>query len=332
MIAAAKKSHDSFSLGIFERAKARLDAAQPKRPGPTPLGSFTNNGFSTADVSDPNATSRRGLNLTAAQRNTFFDSRISRLLDRSQDGSLRAQIAKLKSISALITQRIAATHDVTRKLNLEDQLVGVGRTIRSDRQQLAQQVADKIRADRAKALAATSAKEFGILGLDATGNALIPGKRALTKQLGRISDAVKGTFLDTTKTRSELAGFRKVLSESLVPTDVRAKLQQLLAGIDQDLKKHVGGDQTKFKHLSTGAILARLGLNLTPEETRRARAVLSQIGAGGSVPGSRSQPFALAGAGTTFTGDFHFHGVTDIRSIENELIKLQRRRPRSRSG
>jgi hypothetical protein len=325
-------------LGLSERVQASFRAAGGAASEASAKAShgigLAQGALLPPTTTDTPVATKRGLRLTAAQRNTFFDSSVSRLLDRSQDGTLKQQIAKLQTISGLISKRIAATKDVTRKLNLEDQLVSVGRTISSDKQQLAQQVADKIKQDKADALAArqkaieaTSAREFKILGLDATGGALVPGKPALKRQLGRISDAVKGTFLDTSKTRSELAGFRKVLAESLVPQDVRAKMQQLLAGLDQDLKKHVaGGDQTKFRHLSTNSILARLGLNLTPEETRRARAVLSQIGAGGTVPGGHSQAFALAGgrsgAGVTIQGDLVLNGVHDVNELKRQLDKL----------
>jgi hypothetical protein len=61
--------------------------------------------------------------ITADQRNTFFDSSIGRLLDQAQDGKIQQQIAKLKAIGGLITKRIAATKDVTRRLTLEQQLL-----------------------------------------------------------------------------------------------------------------------------------------------------------------------------------------------------------------
>src|SRR5207253_10250012 len=95
-------------------------------------------------------------------------------------------------------------------------------------------------------LAARNARQFRSLGLDAEGNARIPGVRALKKELGSISDAVKGTFLDTGKTRSLLQEIRRLLSGALgaLSRDVRQKIQQLLAGIDQQLRAHGRGPQS----------------------------------------------------------------------------------------
>lgn len=89
--------------------------------------------------------------VTASQRNTWFDNMINRQIGRVQDiTSLRGQIARLRVISGEITNRIAATKDITRKLNLEDQLLQVQRTIRGDQAQIAQNQKDatKAAADR----------------------------------------------------------------------------------------------------------------------------------------------------------------------------------------
>lgn len=80
--------------------------------------------------------------ITADQRNTFFDNRISRLLDRVQDAPIKQQIAKLKAISGLVSQRLAATKDVTRRLTLEDKLVDIGRTIKSTQATVVQNAND----------------------------------------------------------------------------------------------------------------------------------------------------------------------------------------------
>lgn len=302
-----------------------------------PLHDVTNR---TATPDPTGTAARRGVNLTVGQRNTFFDNSITRLLDRSQDGSLRAQIGKLQTISALISERIAKTKDITRKLNLEDQLVAVGRTITSDRQQLAKQLADQIKADKAaallarqKALTALEARQFKTLGLGPTGDALTPGKFSLNKLLGRVTDEIAGTKLDTTKTKTALAGIRKVLSEAIVPTEtVRAKIQQLLAGIDQQFRQHAQGNQTRFAHQSTAAILNRLGLNLSPEEKRRVESVLSQLGAGNTAPGKRSASFALAGGDVVVHTQINLDGKVLAASTTRHQQRTEKHRAVPRRG
>jgi hypothetical protein len=84
---------------------------------------------------------RKGI--SQSQRNTFFDNMISRLLDQAQDGTIQQQIAKLKAVGALITARIAATKDVTRKLTLEQTLLDqVTRPLKADRAQISQNKLD----------------------------------------------------------------------------------------------------------------------------------------------------------------------------------------------
>jgi hypothetical protein len=86
---------------------------------------------------------------SASQRNTWFDQMISRSLDRVQDiPTLRGQISRLRQIATLVQQRIAATKDVTRKLTLGDTLVGVTRQMKTDQQQITQNM--KAAADAAK--------------------------------------------------------------------------------------------------------------------------------------------------------------------------------------
>src|SRR5262245_2602158 len=90
----------------------------------------------TAPAAPAGAKGPRGV--TAEQRNRWFDSMISRMLDRTQDiPTLKGQIGRLRQIAGLVQQRIAATKDVTRRLTLEDTLAGVMRQIRSNQQQIA---------------------------------------------------------------------------------------------------------------------------------------------------------------------------------------------------
>lgn len=334
------------------------------------------------------AAKRKGI--TADQRNTFFDNRISRLLDQASDGSIQQQIAKLKAIGGLITQRISATKDVTRRLTLEQELLdSVTRPLKQLRDQGAQNLLDVLQlgvdragatksvADDLQALAALragiqkriksvgatvdleqqllgvetqitaarqqqvanralarNASQFLALGLTSTGDARVPGIAALRRALGTFGDAVSGTFLDTSKTKSVLSHIRKVLSGGLgdVGRDVRSKVQQILSDLDQQLKNHAG-DQTKFRHATAGGILAGLDLKgLTHEQLKVLVGRVSTIGAGGTVPGGASAAFAGAGG-------IHFHGPTTITTqartpaqMKRDLDKLASRSPRVRRG
>jgi hypothetical protein len=89
--------------------------------------------------------------LTPEQRRAFFDTRIAREIDRTQDiKTVQGQAAALRAIAAEIQKRIDATDDATRRLNLEDQRVAVLRR--------AQDLVDRAAADAAAA-AAKAARE-----------------------------------------------------------------------------------------------------------------------------------------------------------------------------
>src|SRR5262249_43246021 len=79
------------------------------------------------------------------------DNRITRELDKAADLPLKRQIARLKQIAQLIVDRIAATKDVTRRLELEDRLRGVLRQIKGDKAQLASDYLDALSFDVEKA-------------------------------------------------------------------------------------------------------------------------------------------------------------------------------------
>lgn len=185
-------------------------------------------------------------------------------------------------------------------------------------------------------LAARAAKrqaaQFKALGLTGSGGERTPGVKALRNQLGSLADTVKGTFLDTDKTRGLLAHIRKVLSGGLgaIGRDVRQKIKEMLDDLNQQLKDHAG-DQTAFRKTSTAKLLA--GLGLEPEQIRVLRQRLATVGAGGTVPGGSSAAFAGAGAGgTVYTGDIHIHNVTDYREFENEMERRKKGRAKSRRG
>jgi DNA repair exonuclease SbcCD ATPase subunit len=247
---------------------------------------------------------------TAEQRNQWFDAMIGRRRDRVQDvRTLQGQIDALREIAALIRDRIAVTKDITRRLNLEDDLLDVQRQERALREQIRSNAveAQRLRADRQReaieraraeaeerrarlaeqrrrALERVQRQQFGALGLDPlTGGERIPGVRELRDQLGDLKAAVRGTFLDTSATTSLMARIRKVLSGGLgaVGRDVRQKVKEMLDEIDNQLADRQR-QRTKFRAVDTSKVLAGLGLN--PDQIRELRGRISQIGRDRKTP------------------------------------------------
>src|SRR4029077_8319984 len=119
------------------------------------------------------------------------------------------------------------------------------------------------------AKARRDALQFGLLGLGPTGGAIVPGVANLKTRLAGIRDAVKGTFLDTSKTGGELDRIAKILSGKFgsVSESVRSPIDQMYKDIRDKLKSHQG-DQTKFRHMSSTAFVDSIGVNLTGAQRR----------------------------------------------------------------
>lgn len=229
--------------------------------------------------------------------------------------SLQDDLKVTKQMEAAIRKELQWD---TQNLDLQQKLVSVVAQRRDLEKQITQAAKDR-----------AAAKQFRALGLTATGEDAVPGIKNLRKQLGQVDKAISGTFLDTKKTQSVISRIRKVLAGGLgaVGRDVRAKIKDILADLDQQLKDHAG-DQTKFRHASTSAILA--GLGLSGDQLRAVRTRLATVGAGGTVPGASSP--AYASAGVVIAGDVHVHGVQDPRKFEEHMRKRARSRPVQRRG
>lgn len=265
----------------------------------------------------------RGTFITPEQRNRFFDDALARDLDKVQDSDLRGQLAKLRAIEGTIEQRIEITKDITRKLNLEDKLRSVRRQARSVSDEITQAAADKRKADqdaralrRERARTQLTARQFRELGLTSEGETPTPGVANLKKRTALLADQIAGTKFDTPKLRSELARFRKVLSEGLVGKDVRAKIDSMLTDIGQTIRggldKKVTGPLTKTTSLNADKLLS--GIGLARDDARILRARLSHFNSAG---------VALAGVGAP--------SVTvqiDGRQIEPVMTKRQQQRTR----
>lgn len=90
----------------------------------------------------------------ASRRNQFFDAKMARQLDRLQDLGLRKRLAGLKVAAQQIRDEMNARKDVTRRLNLEDQLVGILRQQRAVQEQITAAIKEANQAlkDRAQAI------------------------------------------------------------------------------------------------------------------------------------------------------------------------------------
>jgi hypothetical protein len=286
---------------------------------------------------------------TAEQRNEWFDAMIGRREDRVQDvAELEGQIVELQKIAALIEKRISVTKDTTRKLNLEDQLLNVQRDIRSTRDRIAART-EQVREERAalakeraerEALARETA-QFGLLGLGEGGADPVPGVGALRRRLTRVGEAVKGTILDTGKTRSLLANMRKLLSGEMgkLSEDVRSKMEQLLADLDQTLDEH-SRKRSRVRMADPDRILA--GLGLSREQIRALSGRIAGIGKGGTMAlgGPAAFGMRLQGAGGIVVTGPVIVKTDNPDVLARELQKRARRqavqtrgtRPGSRQG
>lgn len=242
----------------------------------------------------------------AQLRNQIFDNDIARQLDRALDLGVRQQIARMTEIQGLIQKRIDVTKDVTRKLNLEDQIVAIARTKKDLSQQLIDDAAEakrraKALSDQAAAtrLAQRTARQFRELGLDAEGNAVTPGLANLQKRIATLSERIAGTKFDTPKLETQLARFRNVLSEGLVPKDVRGKIDEMIRDINDAINDGTkpGGPLTSTTALSSERILAGLGLGRDTERVLRARlSHFNSAGAGLAGAGSGSATIVVQAA------------------------------------
>jgi len=161
----------------------------------------------------------------AQQRNAWFDAMINRQLSRVQDiTSLKGQITRLQQIGELIQQRMDATKDITRRLTLEDKLLEVQRTIRSDRAEQAQNAAD---AAQRTADAAQKAAEAAKAARQAAAERNAAAQQAVLDQLQFNVDQTqltKGTQDDLARLKEQEAGIRKIIATEGSTLDLRNQL------------------------------------------------------------------------------------------------------------
>lgn len=224
---------------------------------------------------------------------------------------------------------LAALRDQER--TLREQINVEGHTVELDRRLFElQQERSRIRQE------SVTGNQFKALGLNADGTARVPGVANLRKQLGTLTERVKGTPLDTAKTRGDLARIARVLSGEYgkVGDQVRAAILNMFQKIRDALK---GGDVTKTTSLNVKKIVADLGL--TGEQAKEIRARLSRfdstgralvpVATGGNVFMPTNPGFGNA---IVINTTVELDGEVAGRSVTRHQEKRSRRNPKQRRG
>ncbi len=303
----------SGELGMFGIGGGGSPAVTPGSTGP--VGAFTDAADAIGKFGQAlQAALRRIAARQTVQGNAWFDSAISRSLDRVQDiPSIRAQIGRLQQIAALVQKRLDATKDVTRRLNLEDQLIQIQRQISGDRQQLADAATASAQEAAAKAKAAAEAAKQEAL---AWAN-FAEERAAVTPTLRDDLKAARAKL----KLLQEQAGVgKKTAEEAQAIWEQQQKINDLL-------KKMAGSNQQlKFHRLSAAQLAAQVP-GLSPAQ-RRALAI-SLAGSGGGTGAYFTHPRS---GQFVINGGVHLHGVQDVKGLEDELARRAKTRPQVRRG
>jgi hypothetical protein len=99
--------------------------------------------------------------------------------------------------------------------------------------------------------------------------------------------------------------------------------------INAELKKQ--STSTSFKHANSNAVLA--GLGLSADQRRALRERITQIGSGGTVPGSQSAAFSGAGTvNVVLHNNIDLDGRAVSRSVTKHQQKDAKTKTKSRRG
>lgn len=201
---------------------------------------------------------------------------------------------------------------------------------------------DALRAQRRRAARISS--QFEALGLTSTGEQRTPGVGALRSRLTSLRDQLKGTTLDTEKTREQLDRISQVLKGKFgaVGRDVRQAILQMFNDISAAMNQgqgdlQQGGPLTKTSGLNTKKILA--GIGLSEEEIRELRGRLSGVNTAGfqlsqgtgASKGGLTRP---RDSGLTIdnyvTVEIDGHKITS--TVTKQQQKQRRRNPKQKRG
>lgn len=256
-------------------------------------------------------------------RNAF-----AKLMDALSLGQERAQATK--TLKDDIVAQVKINQAIGREIKIEGRTTELARQLFEGRQALS-----ALRSQQAQG------RQFQALGLTAEGEKRGPSIANLTKRLGSIRNAVKGTVLDTAKTRNELARIGKVLKGQFgkVGGDVKSAILQMLNDISSALqggKDALKGPLTKTTSLNSNKVLS--GLGLPPDQERALKSRLSNFNSAG---------VGLANANrTSTTGGFvgappvvveshvtvNLDGKKVGSAVTRQQQKTDRRNPRQKRG
>lgn len=175
--------------------------------------------------------------------------------------------------------------------------------------------------------------QFLRLGLDASGDPVTPGVPNLRKRVAQLTSRLTAEGVITPKVRSQLKRIGSVLSDALVPKDVRAKIKELLDDIAQQFQGHSRA-MTKHRAVDTSKLFA--GLGLSANELRAVRAKTAQISRNGKVPltGPSAFGIGLASAGGPIVVQSHTYldGQLIATNTERHLVRKSGRRATQTTG
>jgi hypothetical protein len=297
-------------------------ALNPNAKGPTGFGYQSPLDFLATNASDR---SRGGglhpVNITNVQRNTFFDARIARMIERAQIGSLREQITNLTAVRGLLEKARSTTRDITRRGTLGDEIFRLNQTIFGDRTQIAQNQ-QTVRANRNAAAAVRQQAVLDKLQLGVDRTTLTP---TLKDDIAAESRLIGGL-----KKQIRLHGSTIALQEQLIQAETTIL----------SLAKQRYDNLHKAKAATSSDRLSDLFVKQSPEKLaawlglagdRTAIAKLATLGRGNRLATGRSTAFA-GSSSVVINGDVHVHGVQDPRAFEAAMAKRAKGRPSVRRG
>lgn len=189
------------------------------------------------------------------------------------------------------------------------------------------------RQEQARTLTAQrNAAQFEALGLTPEGDRPIASRQALLRRAKSLQDQVKGTILDTPKTRRDLARIVNVLRQTTkgVGRDVRRAILDMLNDISSALEGGSSaqkGPMTKFAKRGIEGLVR--GLGLTAEQVKEIRQRFSQFSRFdvGSPAGRTTQP---RGSGVRPVGesgrDVTVNVYIDGQKVEATVTRRQQKK------
>jgi len=202
---------------------------------------------------------------------------------------------------------------------------------------------ERLRNERRRAARISS--QFEALGLTDTGEQRAPGVSALRARLASLREQLKGTTLDTDKTREQLDSIARVLKGKFgaVGRDVRLAILDMFNQIASGFKE--GGEQvqqgplTRTSGLNTRKVLA--GLGLSEQEIAALRSRLSSFNTAGQAPANFAMAAGIPGGfvgpqGGPIVVESHttinLDGDVVARAVTRNQQKQRTRNPQQKRG